>query len=207
MPHPITEFSERSEALAEFVRAAGDAPRLLAADDAVGCSLFHALAALQWTGETGLVQPTDRLHAVWFQGEAAACVIEREHDGKPLFRFLGPRVETVQRTPADGTRSIDEPFVRGYDFTERWNALSHFLATTQGKGALLSLLNNRAPEVEHLRRWLTDMFQGPLPAGADHLHAVWAATTAAGFLFPPASYADGRKRGWVYVEVGSRQDS
>jgi hypothetical protein len=202
VPRTTREFAERSEAMAEFVRAAGSAPALLPAEDGAGCPLFNALAALQWTSETGLFQPTDRLHAVWFLGETAATVIEREIDGKPTFRYLGPRVETLQINPAQGARSIDEPFVKGFDFTERWSALAHFFVTTQGKGALASIMSARGVEVEHARRWLTELFQGPLPDGADHLVGVWASTVGAGFLFPPASYADGRERAWVYVELG-----
>lgn len=205
-PRTSHEYEDRSEAMAEFLRAAGNAPRLLPPDDGAGCPLFHALAALQWTGETGLVQSTDRLHAVWFMGETAAAVIEREVDGKPVYRFLGPRVETTQLTPAAGTRSIDEPFVKGFDFDERWSALAHFFVTTQGKGTLVSLLSARGPEVEHCRRWLTELFQGPIPTGADHLHGIWTSTMGAGFLFPPASYADGRQRGWTYVELGRTRE-
>lgn len=202
IPRVTREFSERSEAMAEFVRAAGSAPRLLPPEDGAGCPLFNALAALQWTNETGLFQPTDRLHAVWFLGETAATVIEREIDGKPTFRYLGPRVETLQLSPADGARSIDEPFVKGFDFNERWSALAHFFVTTQGKGALASILSTRGVEVDHVRRWLTELFQGPLPDGADHLAGIWTSVVGAGFLFPPASFADGRKRSWVYVELG-----
>ncbi len=207
VPRATRLFNERSEAMAEFVRAAGAAPRLLPAEDGAGCPLFNALAALQWTGETGLFQPTDRLHGVWFLGETAAAVIEREIDGKPTFRYLGPRVETHQVTPSDGARSIDEPFVKGFDFSERWSALAHFFVTTQGKGALASILSSRGVEVEQVRRWLTELFHGPLPDGADHLAGVWASAIGAGFLFPPAAYADGRQRGWAYVELGaSRED-
>ena len=205
-PRAVREYADRSEAMAEFVRAAGQAPRLLPADDGAGCPLFNALAALQWTGETGLVQPTDRLHAVWFLGETAATVIERDIDGKTTFRYLGPRVETHQHTPADGARSIDEPFIKGYDFGERWSALAHFFVTTQGKGALASILGTRGPEVDHVRRWMTELVQGPLPDGADHLHGIWASPVGAGFLFPPAVYADGRQRGWLYVELGSSRE-
>jgi len=205
-PRVVREFEVQSEAMAEFVRAAGQAPRLLPADDGAGCPLFNALAALQWTAETGLVQPSDRLHAVWFLADTAATVIEREIDGKPTFRFLGPRVETQQHVPSDGSRSIDEPFVKGFDFKERWSALAHFFVTTQGKGALASILGTRGPEVEHVRRWMTELFQGPLPDGADHLHGIWTSTIGAGFLFPPAEYADGRRRGWVYVELGGQTD-
>lgn len=202
-PRITREFAERSEAIAELVRAAGTAPRLLPAEDGAGCPVFNALAALQWTSETGLFQPTDRLHAVWFLGETAATVIERVVDGKTVYRYLGPRVETLQLSPADGARSIDEPFVKGFDFYERWGALSHFFVTTQGKGALASVVGSAGIEVDHARRWMTELFQGPLPDGADHLHGVWASASGAGFLFGPASFADGRKRDWAYVELGA----
>ena len=207
-PAPRTElaYSERSDAMAEFLRAAGPAPRLLPAEETVGCPLFNALAALQWTSETGLLQGSDRLHAVWFHGEAAAVVIERVIEEKVRFRYLGPQMETRQPTAQEGTVYLDEPFVRGYDFDERWSAIAHFLQATQGKGALLSLFSTRGPEVEHVRRWLTELFHGPLPAGTDHLQALWASTLGAGFVFPPASYADGRERGWVYLELGSARE-
>lgn len=206
-PRTVKDFHERSEAMAEFVRAAGSAPRLLPAEDGAGLPLFNALAALQWTSETGLFQPGDKVHAAWFLGETAATVIEREIDGKPTFRYLGPHVETLQLSPADGARSINEPFVKGFDFRERWSALAHFFVTTQGKGALASMLSNRGVEIEHIRRWMTELFQGPMPHGADHLAGVWASPVGAGFLFPPAAYADGRSRGWSYVEIGSAVES
>jgi len=205
-PRAAREFADRADALGEFLRAAGRAPRLLPVDDGDGCPLFHALAALQWTAETGLVQPGDRLHAVWFHGEIAATVIERDTATEHVFRYLGPRLETRQPPPVEGTKVLDEQFVRGYEFAERWNALAHFLVITQGRGALVSLLAPRAPEVDQVRRWLLELFQGPLPKGADHLHAAWMSTTGAGFLFPPASFADDPKgRGWVYVELGVRR--
>jgi hypothetical protein len=196
-------FTNRAEALAEFIRAAGEAPRLLSPDDGLGCALFHAIAALQWTGETGLVRPDDRLHAVWFHGETAAAVIERVTADGRVWRYLGPHVETHNREPADGSRVVNEPFVLGWEFTGRGAALAHFLVTTHGRGALLSLLAPRAPEVEHLRRWLLELFHGPLPDGADHVHALWVSTTGAGFLFAPATFADGRSRAWTYLELGA----
>lgn len=195
------EFADRSAALAAIIERAGPAPLLLPADEGAGCPLFHALAALQWTGETGLVQPFDRLHAVWFAGEAAATVVERATSDGIVFRFFGPRLETRQRTPADGKRVIDEMFVQGWEFTERWSALAHFFVTTQGQNTLVSLMTARAPEVEHVRQQLTELFQGPLPAGADHLHAAWFTGQYAGFLFPPAAFANER-RGYTYVELG-----
>lgn len=204
-PRTSREFADRESALAGFLEAAGPAPRLIPAGEGAGCPLFHALAALQWTGETGLVQPTDLLHAAWFAGEAAAAVIERTGPTGTVYRYFGPRMEARQVTPSDGTTVIDEPFVKGWEFTDRWSALAHFLATTQGESALVALMSGRAPEVEHVRRWLLELFQGPLPQGADHLHAAWFATTGAGFLFPPAAFAH-EQRGYSYVEVGSRRE-
>ena len=111
------EFEDRAEALAVFLKAAGAAPRLVTLDDSAGCPLYHALAALQWTGETGLFQLADRLHAVWFAAETGVAVIERTVDGKPAFRFLGPRIEAPQKAPVDGTPVVDEMYVLGYVFT------------------------------------------------------------------------------------------
>jgi hypothetical protein len=195
------EYADRVDALTAFLRAAGEAPRLLSTDEAAGLPLFHALGALQWTGETGLVRGEDRVHAAWFHGETAATVIEREDDGKTIFRYFGPRLETHQHIPHHGRKVVDEMFVRGYEFTERWSALAHFLATTQGRGSLVSLLAAQAPQIEHVRTWLLELFSGPLPAGADHLCGVWCSAAGAGFLFPPAEFADGRRRGWTYLEL------
>lgn len=200
------EFSERADALAFFLKAAGDAPRLITVDDSAGCPLHNALAALQWTGVTGLFQAADRLHAAWFAAETGVAVIERVVDGKPLYRFVGPRIEAPLKAPVDGTPVVDEEYVLAYEFTERWNAIAHFLVTTQGRGALLALFAPRAPEVDHVRRWLLELFHGPVPEGADHLHAAWFATTAAGFLFPPTTLGDQRPRGWTYLGLGSGRE-
>lgn len=200
------EFAERSDALAAFLKAAGAAPRLITVDDSAGCPLYHALAALQWTGATGLFQPADRLHAAWFAAETGVAVIERVVDDKPVYRFLGPRIEAPQKPPVDGSPVVDEAYVLGYEFSERWNAIAHFLVTTQGRGAILSLFAARAPELDHIRRWLLELFKGPVPEGADHLHAAWFATTSAGFLFPPTTLADRRLRGWSYLELGATRE-
>lgn len=200
------EFGDRAEALAAFLQAAGPAPRLITVDDSAGCPLYYALAALQWTGETGLFQLSDRLHAAWFAAETGVAVIERTVEGKPAYRFLGPRIEAPQKAPVDGTPVVDEMYVLGYEFTERWNAIAHFLVTTQGRGALLSLFAARAPLLEHVKRWLLELFQGPVPEGADHLNAAWFSTTGAGFLFPPTTIGGGRARGWSYVELGSSSE-
>jgi len=205
-PRTPVEFERREDALAEFLRAAGDAPRLLVPDDSAGCTLVMALAALHWTAETGLVRPDDRLHAVCFLGETGAAVVERRVDGDTVFRYLGPRLEMPAQSPVNGVQVLDQLFVSGSEFQERWSAIAHFLVTTRARGALLSLFAARAPEVAHVQRWLMALLGGPLPEGADHVHAAWFSTTGAGFLFPPAAFASRQGRSWSYVEIGSRTD-
>ena len=201
------EAEDRSEALALFLRAAGRAPLLLTPDDGPGCSLIMALAALHWTSEMGLVRPDDRLHGVWFAAETSAAVFERMGTPRSTFRYVGPKLETPQKVPSEGVEVVDEPFVRGYEFRERWSALAHFLLVTQGRGALVALLAARAPEVGHIQRWLLDLFQGPVPEGADALQAAWFSVAGAGFLFPPASFASGASHGWTYLELGESREA
>ncbi len=205
-PRAAREFAHREDALAEFIRAAGDAPRLLTPDDSPGCPIVMALAALHWTAETGLMRSDDRLHAAWFLGETGAAVVERKEDGVARYRYLGPKLEIPAKAPpVDGVQVLDQLFVSGSEFQERWSAIAHFLVTTQARGALLSLFAARAPEVSHIQRWLLELLQGPIPEGADHLHAAWFSTTGAGFLFPPAAFA-GRQRGWSYLELGTPRE-
>jgi hypothetical protein len=205
-PH-IEEFADRADALAAIVRGAGTAPLLLTVDDSQGCPLVMALPALHWTGETGLVRDEDRLHGAWFAAEAFGAVLERSGDDGPAYRSVGPKVEFPQKVPLEGVEVIDEAFLRGFEFRERWSAVAHFLAVTQGRGALLALISSRAPVVGHIRRWLLALLQTPLPEGADVLHAAWFAVTGAGFLFPPSAFAsDATPRGWTYLELGARTD-
>jgi hypothetical protein len=205
-PRSGADFERREDALAEFLRSAGDAPRLLTPDDSAGCSIVMALAALHWSAETGLVRPDDRLHAACFLGETGAAVIERHEGGETTYRYVGPQLEMPPKAPVDGVQVLDQLFVSGSEFHERWSAVAHFLVTTQARGALLALFGPRAPEVVHIQRWLLALLEGPLPEGADHLHAAWFSTTGAGFLFPPATFAARAGRGWSYVEIGSRRE-
>src|SRR5438093_2723996 len=48
-------FEDRADALAHFFLRAGEAPRLLAYNDAVGCPLDQALAAIEWTAAVGIL--------------------------------------------------------------------------------------------------------------------------------------------------------
>jgi len=71
-------FEDRADALAHFFLRAGEAPRLLAYDDAVGCPLDQGLAAIEWTGAVGILAQDDLIHAARLGAEAAAAVVERE---------------------------------------------------------------------------------------------------------------------------------
>src|SRR5438094_790256 len=59
----VRTFTDRAEGLSHFVLRAGEAPRLLAFDDALGCPVETALAALEWTGAVGILLDDDLLHA------------------------------------------------------------------------------------------------------------------------------------------------
>jgi len=73
----VRTFTDRAEGLSHFVLRAGEAPRLLAFDDALGCPVETALAALEWTGAVGILPDDDLLHAARLTSETAAAVIER----------------------------------------------------------------------------------------------------------------------------------
>ena len=59
----VRTFTDRAEGLSHFILRAGEAPRLIAFDDALGCPVESALAALEWTGAVGILTDDDLLHA------------------------------------------------------------------------------------------------------------------------------------------------
>src|SRR5688572_14370098 len=149
----LRTFEDRADALAHFFYRAGEAPRLLAYDDAVGCPLDQALAALEWTAQVGILAPDDLIHAARLGPDSAAAVVERKDGDQRLYTYFGPRVDAPPADPYEGTLLYDEPGVRAYMFAQRGHAIAHFLRATHGVGAVLSLLARRAPEVRHIRRW------------------------------------------------------
>ena len=175
---------------------AGEAPRLLAFDDALGCPVETALAALEWSGAVGVLLDDDLLHAARLTSETAAAVIERKSADGRRFVYLGPRLDAPPMDVFEGAVLFDEPGVKAVEFTHRAHALAHFLRATAGAGALLALLGRRAPEVRHLRRWLGPIIQEldvprPLAAG-------WFAASSAGCLFAPTEV----EQTYRYIEVG-----
>jgi hypothetical protein len=192
----VRTFVDRAEGLSHFMLRAGEAPRLLAFDDALGCPVETALAALEWTGAVGILMDDDLLHASRLTAETGAAVIERKTQGNRRFVYLGPRLDAPPMDVFEGAVLFDEPGVKAVEFTQRAHALAHFLRATSGAGALLALLGRRAPEIRHLRRWL-----GPVIKELDYprpLMAGWFAASAAGCLFGPTE----GEPNYRYIEAG-----
>ena len=196
----IRTFLDRAEGLAHFFGRAGEAPRLLALDDVLGCPMEHALPALEWTAAVGVLNDDDLLHGARLTSDTGAAVVERRTQSGRQFVYLGPRLDAPMMDIFEGAVLYDEPGVKAIEFSQRAHALAHFLRATGGNGALLALLSRRAPEVRHLRRWLPPILQElevsrPMLAG-------WFAAGSAGCLFAPPPVSGEDDAGWRYVEVG-----
>jgi hypothetical protein len=194
----VRTFEDRADALSHFFQRAGEAPRLVAYDDGVGCPLDQALAALEWTSQVGIVLPDDLVHAARLGPDSAAAVIERKDGDARVFIYFGPRMDAPPADPYEGTLLYDEPGVRAYIFAQRVHAIAHFLRATLGMSAVLSMLSRRAPELRHIRRWTQELFaDGGAAIQSTQLLAGWWATGGAGFLFIPPQPNDP----FTYCEV------
>ncbi len=178
-------FDDRADALAHFFLRAGEAPRLLAYDDALGCPLDQGLAAIEWTTTVGILAEGDLIHAARLSPDAAAAVVERKEGDQRVYVYFGPRMDAPPADPYEGTLLYDQPGVRAYIFAQRVHAIAHFLRATQGIGAVVAMLGRRAPELRHIRRWLRALFSEPVEAGSSQLVAGWFAAGGAGYLFLP----------------------
>ncbi len=193
-------FEDRADALAHFFLRAGEAPRLIAYDDAVGCPLDQALAAIEWTSAVGILAQDDVIHAARLGADAAAAVVERKDADQRVFIYFGPRMDAPPADPYEGTLLYDEPGVRAYIFAQRVHAIAHFLRATHGLGAVISMLGRRAPELRHIRRWLQAIFAEPAAeTGSTQMLAGWFATGSAGVVFLPRHADDP----YTYCEVGA----
>jgi len=181
----VRTFEDRAEALAHFFQRAGEAPRLLAFDDAAGCPLDQGLAAIEWTTAVGILTEGDSIHAARLSVDAAAVVVERKEDDQRVFVYFGPRMDAPPADPYEGTLLYDQPGVRAYIFAERVHAVAHFLRATQGQGAVISMLGRRAPELRHIRRWLKELFSEPADTRSTQILGAWFSTAGAGCLFLP----------------------
>lgn len=192
----IRTFLERPEALAHFFMRAGEAPRMIAFDDTMGCPMETALAALEWTNAVGALNDDDLLHAARLTSETAAAVIERKTTNGRRYLYLGPRLDAPPMDVFEGAVIFDEPGVKVVEFTQRAHGLAHFLRATSGVGAILALMGRRPPELRHMRRWLAPIVQ-ELDAPR-LLVAGWFAASSAGCLF--SSKED--EPSYRYIEVG-----
>ncbi|MGH7700822.1 MAG: hypothetical protein ACREMJ_09955 [Gemmatimonadales bacterium] len=191
-------FEDRGDALAHFFLRAGEAPRLVAFDDATGCPMEHVLAALEWTGAVGILADDDIVHAARLAADSAAAVVERREGDHRVYAYFGPRMGAPPADPYEGTLLYDEPGVRAYIFAQRVHAVAHFLRATQGLGSLLAVLGRRAPELRHIKRWTQALFAQPAASGSTQLLAGWFAVGGGGFLFLPSRAGEP----YHYAEVG-----
>src|SRR5881409_2643692 len=192
-------FEDRADALAHFFQRAGEAPRLIAYDDAIGLPLDQALAALEWTAQVGILAAEDLVHAARLGPDSAAVVVERRDGENRVFVYFGPRMDAPPADPYEGTLLYDEPGVRAYIFAQRVHAIAHFLRATHGLGAVISMLGRRPPELRHIRRWLQAVFAEPAAeTGSTQMLAGWFATGSAGVVFLPRRADDP----YTYCEVG-----
>ncbi|HUL70228.1 MAG TPA: hypothetical protein VLT17_08375 [Gemmatimonadales bacterium] len=177
----IRTFTDRAEALSHFMLRAGEAPRLIAFDDTVGCPIETAIAALEWTKAVGILNDDDLVQAARLTGETAAALVERKAENGRCYVYLGPRLDAPPMDLFEGAVLFDEPGVKAVEFSQRAHGLAHFLRATSGAGALLAIGGRRAPEVRHVRRWL-----GAIVGELDQPRAMvagWFAASAAGGVF------------------------
>ena len=193
----LKTFADRAEALSYGLLRAGEAPRLLAYDEHVGCPMEMALTALEWTGAVGVLRDDDLVHAARLTSDTASCVIERRtSDGERQYVYLGPRMDAPIIDLFEGRVMYDEPGVRAVEFAQRAHALAHFLRATGGSGGILSILSRRAPEVRHLKRWLRPALESldrprPMVLG-------WFSAGGGGALFHPVQ----GETEFRYIEAG-----
>ena len=116
-----------------------------------------------------------------------------------VFVYMGPRMDAPPAEPHEGSLLHDVPGVRAYEFAQRAHALAHFLRATGGVGAVLAILSRRAPELRHIKRWLSALLQEPDRAGSNTLLSGWFATSSAGVLLVPIS----EEAPYVYEEIGT----
>src|SRR3989454_11921899 len=99
----------RPAALPPFFVPAGEARRLLAFDDAVGCPLQQALAVVEWTAAVGILAEEDLIHAARLASDVAAAVVEGRDGGQRGVIYFLPRMDAAPAAPLDGPPRFAEP--------------------------------------------------------------------------------------------------
>lgn len=192
-------FTDRAEALGHFFQRAGEAPRLIAYDEEMGCPLHNALATLEWTLGIGILTDDDLMHAARLSGETAATVVERVSEGRRIYVYMGPQVDAPPADPYEGTLLYDDAGVRAYEFAQRVHAVAHFLRATHGVGSVISMLSRRAPQLRHMHRWLRALYESPATESSNVMLAGWFATSGGGLLHVPRPGKDP----FIYHEVAA----
>src|SRR5258707_12860058 len=86
-------FEDRADALAHFFQRAGEAPRLIAYDDAVGLPLDQALAALERTAQVGILAAEGLVHAARLGPHSAAASGEGGVGDTRRFAYVALRLD------------------------------------------------------------------------------------------------------------------
>src|SRR5256885_16843480 len=100
-------FDDRADALAHFFLRAGEAPRLLAYDDATGCPLDQALAALEWTAAVGILAEDDLIHPARLGADAPPAPVQPKDGDQPGFLYFGPPLDAPPADPHESPLSYE----------------------------------------------------------------------------------------------------
>src|SRR2546428_13296543 len=108
----LRTFDDCADGFALFFHRAGEAPRLIAYDGAIGLPLDQALAAFEWTAQVGILAAEDLVHAARLSPDSAAFVVERREGDDRVVGYLGPRMGAPPADSYGGTLLFDEAGVR-----------------------------------------------------------------------------------------------
>src|SRR2546430_51638 len=104
-------FEDRADALAHFFLRAGEAPRLIAYDDAVGCPLDQALAAIEWTSAVGILAQEALIHPARLAADPPPAVAGPKDADQRASIYFGPRWEVHLPSSTDLQPLHNLPFV------------------------------------------------------------------------------------------------
>ena len=180
----IRSFSDRAEALSHFILRAGEAPRLVAFDDTIGCPMEIALAALEWTGATGVLPDDDMIHAARLTSETAAAVIERKVEGRRQYIYLGPRLDAPPMDVFEGKVLFDQTQALGVTQMIVWTARKSFIE--KNRAAMVDFMEDMLV----ITRWFQD------PKNKDEVTKIASKITKV----PPERF------GWLFTKQDTYRD-
>ena len=132
IPRKTNSFTSRGDALGHFFGRAGDAPRLVAYEEDVGCPLHTALSVLEWGCVVGILRDDDLVHGSRLSAETAAALVERIDDGRRIFMYMGPRMDAPPAHPQEGTMVFGD---RAPQDAERWKGIIRLRARARARGS------------------------------------------------------------------------